>query len=71
MAEPMAEWEAGGMMCHSDRVMLDREGNVAGQYPGSEAEVLWLQLQQGVLVSQQQYDSAAELRAALEQVQAQ
>lgn len=58
------------MRDYSYRVMLDREGRVASQYPGSEAKVLWLQLQQGVLVSQQQYDSAAELRAALAQVQA-
>lgn len=52
------------------RVMLDREGRVASQYPASEAKVLWLQLQQGVLVSQQQYASAAELRAALAQIKA-
>ena len=55
------------MRDYSYRVMLDREGRVASQYAGGEAKVLWLQLQQGVLVSQQQYDNAAELRTALAQ----
>jgi|GEM_PF-103528 len=56
------------MRDYSYRVLLDRDGQVASRYPGSEAKVLWLQLQQGALVSQREYDSADALKAALAQV---
>lgn len=57
------------MRDYSYRVLLDREGRVAPRYPGAENKVLWLQLNQGQLVAQREYATAAELREALEQLQ--
>lgn len=57
------------MRDYSYRVLLDREGRVAPRYPGAENKVLWLQLNQGRLVAQREYATAAELREALEQLQ--
>ncbi|OUM30016.1 FAD/FMN-containing dehydrogenase [Pseudomonas putida] len=54
------------MRDYSYRVLLDREGHVASRYPGREGQVQWLQLQQGVLVSQRAFADAAALKAALE-----
>ena len=57
------------MRDYSYRVLLDREGRVAPRYPGAENKVLWLQLNEGRLVAQREYATAAELREALEQLQ--
>ncbi|WP_336334111.1 FAD/FMN-containing dehydrogenase [Pseudomonas putida] len=54
------------MRDYSYRVLLDREGRVASRYPGADGQVQWLQLRQGVLVSQQAFADAAALKAALE-----
>lgn len=56
------------MQAYSYRVMLDRDARVAPRYPGAVDNVLWLQLENGKLVAQHEYGSAAELRQALEQV---
>ena len=56
------------MRDYSYRVVLDRDGAVAAQYPGAEDKVLWLQLESGKLMSQQEFSSADELRAALEKL---
>ncbi|MNP63693.1 hypothetical protein D3C76_1591220 [compost metagenome] len=58
------------MRDYNYRVMLDREGQVASRYPGQEGKVLWLQLEQGALVSQQEFADAKALKAALEKAQA-
>ena len=57
------------MRDYSYRVLLDREGRVAPRYLGAENKVLWLQLNEGRLVAQREYATAAELREALEQLQ--
>lgn len=54
------------MRDYTYRVMLDREARIVPQYAGDEDKVLWLQLRDGKLVSQQQFASADQLRAALE-----
>lgn len=54
------------MRDYSYRVMLDRDGEVASRYPGEEGKVLWLQLDNGQLQSEQSYSSAESLKAALE-----
>ncbi|PAA45384.1 FAD/FMN-containing dehydrogenase [Pseudomonas fragi] len=56
------------MRDYSYRVVLDRDGTVAAQYPGAEDKVLWLQLESGKLMSQQEFSSADELRPALEKL---
>ncbi|CAM2948290.1 hypothetical protein [Pseudomonas fluorescens] len=56
------------MQAYSYRVMLDRDARVAPRYPGAVDNVLWLQLDNGKLVGQREYHSAAELHEALEQV---
>ncbi|MDD0977184.1 FAD/FMN-containing dehydrogenase [Pseudomonas fontis] len=56
------------MRDYSYRVLLDRDGKVAANYPGEVDKVLWLQLENGRLVSQQAFASSAELRAALEKL---
>ncbi|MGO2704333.1 FAD/FMN-containing dehydrogenase [Pseudomonas helleri] len=56
------------MRDYSYRVVLDRDGNIAAQYPGADDQVLWLQLDNGTLVSQQTFASADALRAALEKL---
>ncbi|WP_323613115.1 FAD/FMN-containing dehydrogenase [Pseudomonas putida] len=58
------------MRDYNYRVMLDREGQVASRYPGQEGKVLWLQLEQGALVSLQEFADAKALKAALEKAQA-
>lgn len=55
------------MRDYSYRVMLDRDARIAPRYAGDEDKVLWLQLRDGRLVSQRQFSSAEQLRAALEQ----
>ena len=59
------------MRDYSYRVLLDRDGTVATNYPGAEDKVLWLQLDDGKLVSQQEFANADALRQALEKVAAQ
>lgn len=54
------------MRDYNYRVLLDREGRVASRYPGQAGQVLWLQLEKGVLVSQRAFADAAALKAALE-----
>ena len=54
------------MRDYTYRVMLDREARIVPQYAGDEDKVLWLQLRDGQLVSQQQFGTAETLRAALE-----
>jgi hypothetical protein len=56
------------MQAYNYRVMLDRDARIAPRYPGAVDKVLWLQLDNGKLVAQHEYSSAAELRQALEQV---
>ncbi|QXH49456.1 FAD/FMN-containing dehydrogenase [Pseudomonas fakonensis] len=54
------------MRDYSYRVLLDREGRVASRYAGAEGQVLWLVLDQGVLVTLREFADAQELKAALE-----
>ncbi|EKT4484266.1 FAD/FMN-containing dehydrogenase [Pseudomonas putida] len=54
------------MRDYTYRVLLDRDGRVASRYSVQDGQVQWLQLQQGVLVSQQSFADAAALKAALE-----
>ncbi|RMQ43719.1 hypothetical protein ALQ04_03047 [Pseudomonas cichorii] len=51
---------------YSYRVILDRDARIVPQYAGDEDKVLWLQLRDGQLVSQQQFSSAELLLTALE-----
>ncbi|RMR53057.1 hypothetical protein ALP83_00510 [Pseudomonas syringae pv. actinidiae] len=51
------------------RVILDRDARIVPQYAGDDDKVLWLQLRDGQLVSQQQFGSADALRAALKKPQ--
>lgn len=55
-----------GMRAYSYRIMLDRDARVVPHYPGDLDKVLWLQVQNGQLVKQQQFGSSEELRAALD-----
>nr|WP_276616318.1 hypothetical protein [Pseudomonas syringae] len=57
------------MRDYSYRVMLDRDARIVPQYAGDDDKVLWLQLRDGQLVSQQQFGSAEALRATLEKPQ--
>jgi len=54
------------MRDYNYRVLLDREGRVASRYSGQDGQVQWLQLREGVLVSQHSFADAAALKAALE-----
>ncbi len=56
------------MRDYSYRVLLDRDGSVAANYPGAQDKVLWLQMDNGKLVSQQEFANADALRQALEKV---
>ena len=56
------------MQSYNYRVMLDRDARIAPPYPAAADKVLWLQLDNGKLVSQHEYGTAAELRQALERV---
>lgn len=55
-----------GMRAYSYRIMLDRDARVVPRYDGDIDKVLWLQVQNGRLIKQQQFSSSDELRAALE-----
>lgn len=56
------------MRDYNYRVMLDRDSRVVPRYPGAEKKVLWLQLDNGRLVAQHEYASAADLRSALDNI---
>ncbi|PUB45299.1 FAD/FMN-containing dehydrogenase [Pseudomonas sp. GV047] len=56
------------MQSYNYRVMLDRDARIAPRYSAAADKVLWLQLDNGKLVSQHEYGTAVELRQALEQV---
>lgn len=55
------------MRAYSYRVMLDRDARVAPRYPGDADKVLMLRLHDGQVLSQAQFDSAEQLRSALDQ----
>jgi hypothetical protein len=57
------------MQAYNYRVMLDRDARIVPRYPAPVDKVLWLQLDNGKLVARHEYDSATQLRQALEQVQ--
>ena len=54
------------MKGYNDRVVLDRDGTSADQYPGAKEQILLLQLDNGKLVSQQAFTTATALREALD-----
>ena len=58
------------MRDYNYRVILDRDGSIAANYPGAEDKVLWMQRDNGTLVAQQEFADADALRAALEQLPA-
>ncbi|WP_462380059.1 FAD/FMN-containing dehydrogenase [Pseudomonas sp. Marseille-QA0892] len=54
------------MKDYTYRVLLDRDGAIAARYPADNDSVLWLQLEDGKLVSQQAFADADALYDALE-----
>lgn len=54
------------MRDYSYRVILDRDARIVPRYAGDDDKVLWLQLRDRQVVSQQQFSSAEQLRAALQ-----
>ena len=48
------------------RILLDREDQVASQYVEERSEVLWLGLEDGVIIERRRFDSAPALRLALD-----
>lgn len=54
------------MKDYNYRVLLDRDGAIGARYPADDDTVLWLQLQDGKLVSQQAFTDADALYDALE-----
>ena len=51
------------------RVLLDSQSRVASRYPAAEDQVLWLDLDRGVLRDSRTFSDAHALRQALEQAQ--
>lgn len=52
------------------RILLDREGSVAGAYKGDRESVQWLTLDHGAVVQEQRFTDGAKLKqAVLEQAQ--
>lgn len=51
------------------RVLLDSQSRVASRYPAAEDQVLWLDLERGVLRDSRTFSDAQALRQALEQAQ--
>ena len=51
------------------RVLLDSQSRVASRYPAAEDQVLWLDLDRGVLRESRTFSDAQALRQALEQAQ--
>lgn len=56
------------MRDYTYRVVLDRDGKIAAQYPGAEDKVLWLRLENGAVVEQKELATAGELSEALANV---
>ena len=51
------------------RVLLDSQSRVASRYPAAEDQVLWLDIDRGVLRDSRTFTDAQALRQALEQAQ--
>ena len=72
MPSLIGKWFAiPAMQKYTYRVVLDRDGRIAAQYPGAEDQVLWLQLQDNTVVSQHTFTSAEQLQKALQDTPAQ
>lgn len=72
MPSLIGKWFAiPAMQKYTYRVVLDRDGSIAAQYPGAEDQVLWLQLQGNTVVSQHTFTSAEQLQKALQDTPAQ
>ena len=54
------------MKGYNYRVALDRDGSIASRYPGDKKQILFLQLDNGTLVSQHAFTTATALREALD-----
>ncbi|WP_225774201.1 hypothetical protein [Pseudomonas sp. Marseille-Q5115] len=50
------------------RILLDGDGRVAPRYDGAREGVQWLEVRDGTLRAQQQFNDAAQLRQALERL---
>ncbi len=57
------------MRDYNYRVLLDSQSRVASRYPAAEDQVLWLDLDRGVLRDSRTFTDAQALRQALEQAQ--
>ncbi len=57
------------MRDYNYRVLLDSQSRVASRYPAAEDQVLWLDLERGVLRDSRTVTDAQALRQALEQAQ--
>ena len=57
------------MRDYNYRVLLDSKSRVASRYPAAEDQVLWLDLERGVLRDSRTFTDAQALRQALEQAQ--
>ena len=57
------------MRDYNYRVLLDSQSRVASRYPAAEDQVLWLDLERGVLRDSHTFTDAQALRQALEQAQ--
>ena len=57
------------MRDYNYRVLLDSQSRVASRYPAAEDQVLWLDLERGVLRDSRAFTDAQALRQALEQAQ--
>uniref|UniRef100_A4XNH2 FAD/FMN-containing dehydrogenase n=1 Tax=Ectopseudomonas mendocina (strain ymp) TaxID=399739 RepID=A4XNH2_ECTM1 len=53
------------MRDYNYRILLDRDARIAPRYPAGEGEVLWLQLEDGRLLTQQAFKEAGALEQAL------
>ncbi len=57
------------MRDYNYRVLLDSQSRVASRYPAAEDQVLWLDLERGVLRDSRTFTDAQALRQTLEQAQ--
>ncbi|MDE1168148.1 MAG: FAD/FMN-containing dehydrogenase [Pseudomonas sp.] len=55
------------MRGYNYRVMLDRKGRIAPQYPAQAGQVLWIELDHQRVVAEHEFTDAAALHQALEQ----
>ena len=53
------------MRDYNYRILLDRDARIAPRYPAGEGEVLWLQLEDGRLVTQRVFGEVGALEQAL------